>query len=141
MRYVIGCDVALRLASDRPALRDDVHLVAPTLIRSQLLAALYQSVQRGELTRADAEEQLDHVRGLRMRLLGDRVLQRLAWQVAEQLGWSDTHQAEYVAAARLQADALVTLDAGLAAALTGLVPLASWDELVAGTSVPAPAQD
>ena len=90
MRYVIGCEVALRLATDRPALRDDVHLVAPTLIRSQLLAVLYQSVQRGELTRADAEQQLD---------------------------------------------------AGFAAALTGLVPVASWDELVAGRSVPAPAPD
>jgi hypothetical protein len=27
---------------------------------------------------------------LRIRLLGDRVLQRVAWKIADQLGWHDT---------------------------------------------------
>ena len=40
---------------------------------------------------------LDFLRGLRIRLLGDRVLQRVAWKVAEELGWHDTFVAEYVA--------------------------------------------
>jgi hypothetical protein len=38
-----------------------------------------------------------YVRGLRIRLLGDRVLQDAAWKVADQLGWPDTFDAEYVA--------------------------------------------
>ena len=132
MRYAIGCDVALRLARRRPALPGDVHLVAPALLRSQFLSAVYGAARRGELTRAEADAQLDHLRGLRVRLLGDRVLQRVAWQYAEQLGWSDTYDAEYVAVAHLQADALVTLDARLAAAVTGVVPLATWEQLVGG---------
>jgi hypothetical protein len=39
-----------------------------------VLSLLYQAVRRGEMTRKDAERQLEYVRGLRIRLLGDRVL-------------------------------------------------------------------
>ena len=106
-RFVIGPDVALHLALERPAVSDDHQLVAPTLLRSQVLSLLYQSVRRGDVTRADANRQLDYIRGLRIRLLGDRVLQRTAWSLAEELGWDDTLDAEYVALARLQADAFL----------------------------------
>ena len=47
-------------------------------------------MQRGELTRKEARQQLDYVHALRTRLLGDRVLQRTAWDVADRLGWADT---------------------------------------------------
>jgi predicted nucleic acid-binding protein len=100
------------------------RLLAPTLIRSQLLSLLYQAVRRGEMTQRDARRQLDYVRGLRIRLLGDRVLQNVAWQVADQLGWPDTFDAEYVALTRLQADAFVTLDRQLASAVKNLVTVA-----------------
>jgi hypothetical protein len=72
-----------------------------------VLSLLYQSVRRGDVTQADASRRLDCVRGLRIRLLGDRVLQRTAWSLAEELGWDDTLDAEYVALARLQADAFL----------------------------------
>src|SRR6516162_11650676 len=123
-RYVIGPDVAIRLAHDEAVIRDGHQMLAPTLLRSQMLSLLYQAVRRGELTRKDAERQLDYVRGLRIRLLGDRVLQSVAWQVADQLGWPDTHDAEYVALTQLQADALITLNPQLAAAVQDLVPVA-----------------
>jgi len=45
-RYVIGADVALRLAQDETVIADGHHIVAPTLIRSQVLATLYRSVRR-----------------------------------------------------------------------------------------------
>lgn len=128
-RYVVMPDVALRLAAERITVDPEHQLVAPTLLRSQLLALLYQAVDRKELTKKQADARLDHVRGLRMRLLGDRVLQAVAWKVADQLGWSDTYAAEYVALTQLQADALVTLDAELAGAVEGLVTVASFDEL------------
>jgi hypothetical protein len=47
-------------------------------------------VRRGELTKKDADQRLNYARGLRIQLLGDRVLRDLAWEVADQLGWSDT---------------------------------------------------
>jgi predicted nucleic acid-binding protein len=81
------------------------------------------------MTRKDADRQLDYVRGLRIRLLGDRVLQDVAWKLADQLGWPDTLDAEYVALTRLQADAFVTLDTKLARAVKGIVATASIDAL------------
>jgi predicted nucleic acid-binding protein len=128
-RYVIGPDVAIRLARDSVAIREDVELLAPTLIRSQLLSLLYQAVQRDEMTKKDAEHVLTFVRALRIRLLGDRVLQDVAWKVAHRLGWDDTLDAEYVALTQLQADAFVTLDRKLARAVEGVVATAPVDVL------------
>jgi hypothetical protein len=72
-RYVIGPDVAIRLARDQAVIRGGHQILAPAL-RSQVLSLLYQAVRRGEMTRNQAERQLEYVRGLRIRLLGDRVL-------------------------------------------------------------------
>jgi predicted nucleic acid-binding protein len=128
-RYVIGPEVANRLAQDQAVIHDEHQILAPTLLRSQLLSLLYQAVSRGELTKKEAEQRLDYVRRLRIRLLGDRVLQSVAWTVADQLGWSDTSRAEYVALTQLQADALVTLDGQLADAVKDLVRLAPVEAL------------
>src|SRR5258707_5464591 len=128
-RYVIGPDVAIQLARDEAVIRDEHQILAPTLIRSQLLSLLYQAVHRGEMTKKEAERRLNYVRGLRIRLLGDRVLQSVAWQVADQLGWPDTLDAEYVALTQLQAGALITLDRQLARAVTGLVSLVAIEAL------------
>lgn len=38
----------------------------------------------GEMDKRDAQRRLDCLRGLRIRLLGDRVLQNVAWKVADQ---------------------------------------------------------
>jgi hypothetical protein len=50
-------------------------LAAPTLLRSQALALVYESVYRGEIDERTGRKVLDDIRGLRIRLLGDRVLQ------------------------------------------------------------------
>ncbi|GAB2847367.1 type II toxin-antitoxin system VapC family toxin [Lentzea nigeriaca] len=128
-KYVIGPDVAIRLAQDRAVIDAEHQLLAPTLLRSQTLSLLHQEVHRGEMTKKDAERRLDHLRGLRIRLLGDRVLQATAWKVADQLGWPDTFVAEYVALTQLQADAFVTLDERLARAVKELVTIAPIDAL------------
>ncbi|HSJ22300.1 MAG TPA: type II toxin-antitoxin system VapC family toxin [Nocardioidaceae bacterium] len=128
-RYVIGPDVALVLGRDQVPIRDEHQLLAPTLVRSQLLSLLYQAVQRGEITKEYADQHLDYVRGLRIRLLGDRVLQNVAWKIADRLGWPDTFDAEYVALTQLHADAFVTLDRRLADAVQDLVTVAPVEEL------------
>jgi predicted nucleic acid-binding protein len=66
---------------------------------------------------------------MKIRLLGDAVLQRRAWDIADQLGWDSTYDAEYVALTQLQADAFVTLDAELARSVDGIVATASIDAL------------
>ncbi|MFI6266212.1 hypothetical protein [Micromonospora sp. NPDC051006] len=128
-RYVIGPEVALRLARDEAVISAEHQIVAPTLLRSQLLSLLYQAVRRGEMSRKDADHALDYVRGLRIRLLGDRVLQSVAWKIADQLGWPDTFTAEYVALTQLQADAFITLDTQLAEAVQKLVTTAPIEAL------------
>jgi predicted nucleic acid-binding protein len=132
MRYVIALDAALRLFLERAAVPAETKLVAPTLLRSQAVAHLYAAARRGEIDRDEARAQLDHMRALNIRLLGDRVLQKFAWDFAELLGWEDTFTAEYVALTRLQADALVTLDPDLARAARTLVPVASYAAFLGG---------
>jgi predicted nucleic acid-binding protein len=133
-RYVICPDVALRLAQSAAVVPAQHQLVAPTLIRSQVLAQLYGLVRRGELDRREAERRLDYLRGLRLRLLGDRVLQRVAWKIADQLGWPDTFVAEYIALTQLQADAFICLDPELSRAVSGTVTVASIDELISSSA-------
>ena len=128
-RYVIVPEVAIRLAADETVINDEHRIVAPTLLRSQVLSMLYQAVQRGELSKSAAERRLDYIRGLRIRLLGDRVLQSVAWKVADRLRWSDTYIAEYVALTQLQADALITLDEQLAETVKDLVTIAPLEAL------------
>jgi indolepyruvate ferredoxin oxidoreductase alpha subunit len=64
-----------------------------------------------------------------IRLLGSAVLRRRAWELADQLGWASTYNAEYVALTQLEADAFVTLDAKLARSVKGIVATASIDAL------------
>jgi predicted nucleic acid-binding protein len=128
-KFVVGPEVALRLAQDEAVIGDEHQLLAPTLLRSQMLSLLYRAVRHGEMTKKDAERRLDYVRALRIRLLGDRVLQNVAWKIADQLGWSDTFAAEYIALTQLQADAFITLDADLARAVEDLVMIASIESL------------
>lgn len=130
-RYVIGPDVALALAEKRTKVPQHHRLLAPTLLRSQVLAHLYGQVQDGLLTRKEAEGRLNYLRGLRIRLLGDRVLQQTAWDLAEALGWRDTFVAEYLALTKLQADALVVRDEELKRSASSFVAIASMEELLA----------
>lgn len=129
-RYVIGPDAALRLARLEAEIPASHHLLALALIRSQLLAHLYGQVRCGELDRQTAERRLDYLRGLRLRLLGDRVLQRVAWKIAEQIGFPDTFVAEYIALTHLQADALICMDPDLSRAASGFVKVLSLDCLL-----------
>jgi predicted nucleic acid-binding protein len=124
-RFVVDCGVALQLASEEIEVPAEHELLAPTLLRSQTLSALHEAVQRGELTADVARERLARIARMPIRLLGDAVLRRRAWEVADQLGWAETYDAEYVALTQLQADAFVTLDAELARRVEGIVPTAT----------------
>ncbi len=128
-RFVVDCGVVLQLASEEFEVPAEHELLAPTLLRSQTLSALHEAVQRGELTAEVARERLARIGRIPIRLLGDAVLRRRAWEVADQLGWSETYDAEYVALTQLQADALVTLDAELASRVEGVVPTAKIEAL------------
>jgi len=128
-RFVVDCGVVLHLAREELEVSAEHELLAPTLLRSQTLSALHEAVQRGDMTSEDAHEQLARIQSIKIRLLGDAVLRRVAWRVADELGWAETYDAEYVALTKLQADAFVTLDAELARRVEGIVPTAKVEAL------------
>jgi indolepyruvate ferredoxin oxidoreductase alpha subunit len=122
-RFVVDCDTLLGIAAGGH------QLLAPTLVRSQALAALYEAARRGEISAGDGLERVTRINSLKVRFLGDKVLQRTAWRIADQLGWETTCQAEFVALTQLQADAFVTSDRELAQSVSGLVETATIEAL------------
>jgi predicted nucleic acid-binding protein len=128
-RFVVGRGVVLHPAGEGIEVPAEHELLAPTLLRSQTLSALHEAVLAGEIPAHVALDRLDRIRAMPIRLLGDAVLRRRAWDVADRLGWAETYDAEYVALTQLQADALVTLDTELARRVEGIVPTATIEAL------------
>jgi predicted nucleic acid-binding protein len=128
-RFVIDSGTTLQLAAEAAEVPPDRELYAPTLWRSETLSAMYEAVRRGELSDEAARERLGYVNALRIRLLGDAVLRRRAWELAQQLDLPSTYQAEYVALAQLQKCTLVSMDASFLKCVGGLAPTATIDAL------------
>lgn len=128
-RFVVDAGAVLHLASEEVEVSGEHELFAPTLLRSQTLSALHEAVHRGEIPADVARDRIRRIGRMPIRLLGDAVLRRRAWEVADQLGWASTYDAEYVALTQLQADAFVTLDAELARKVEGIVETASIESL------------
>jgi predicted nucleic acid-binding protein len=128
-RFVVDAGVVLHLASAEVEVSSKHKLLAPTLLRSQTLAALHEAVQRGEIPADVARKRLARIGKMPIRLLGDAVLRRRAWELADQLGWPSTYDAEYIALTQLQADAFITLNLELARSVEGIVATASIDAL------------
>ena len=128
-RFVVDCETLLGIAAGEIEVAAEHKLVAPTLVRSQALAALHESARRGEISGADGIERVTRINSLKVRFLGDKVLQRQAWRIADELGWESTYDAEYVALTKLQADAFITSNPDLARAAAGIVETAPIDAL------------
>jgi len=128
-RFVVDASAVLHLASAGVDVSSAHELLAPTLLRSQTLSALHEAVARGEIPADVGLERHRLISRMPIRLLGDAVLRRRAWDVADRLGWSSTYDAEYLALTQLQADAFVTLDADLARSVGDIVSTASIDAL------------
>lgn len=126
--YVIDAPAAVRLAES--GWSGSEALLAPTLLRSQTLSLLHADARSGRREPSEARTLLTAVDRLPVRLLGDRVLRRNAWLVADELGWAQTEAAEYVALTRLHGDALVSGDPQIYAGADALVRLVPVTDLV-----------
>ena len=131
-RVVVDCGAVLHLAAEEIEVAPAHELLAPTLLRSQALSRLHEAVHAGDISAEDARARLQRVNALPIRLLGDAVLRRRAWDLADRLGWAETYDAEYVALTQLQADALVTVDEEFARRIEGVVETATIDALGRG---------
>jgi len=128
-RFAIDPPTLVLLAEDARPIDPGHQLVAPNSIRSQALDLLLQSVAAGQLTDKAALELHERMTELKIRVLGDRVSRRTAWRIAREHNWPTIRDAEYLAIAKLQADALIATGQELATKASGLVPLAQVSEL------------
>lgn len=136
-RYVIDAPTLLHVVDQDLALDAGHQLVAPNSIRSEALERLLLEVRAGRRSEKAALQCHQRMTELKIRLLGDRVSRRTAWDIARAHDWDSLRDAEYLAITRLQADALVTVDERLAGVAADLVPLAALDDLVLRTPRPA----
>jgi predicted nucleic acid-binding protein len=128
-RYVIDAPTLLHLVDSKRQVDRTHRLVAPNSIRSEALALLLRDVVRGAREERTALEVHERMTEVKMRLLGDRASRGTAWKIARQHGWDTLRDAEHLAVARLQADALVTVDPDLASRARGLVPVLPFEAL------------
>lgn len=128
-RFAIDARTFLHVARQERRPDASHQLVAPGSLRTRALELLLTEVRLGRLEEREALRLHERLTEQKVRLLGDRVSRRTAWDLARQNDWADLGDAEHLAVARLQADALVTIDEALAAKAAGLVPLAPLDAL------------
>lgn len=104
-------------------------LVAPPLLWPESRSALHALAHRGEVSHDAARAAAERVERAPIALRAPARLGREAWQVADELGWAKTYDAEYVALARLLGCRLVTLDARLRRGADRLGVVVGPDEL------------
>jgi predicted nucleic acid-binding protein len=111
---------------DRLAAR---RLHAPTLLWSEVTAAVRQLEWRGELERREGDDALARLAGQPVNFHGSATLSADAIALARQHGWAKTYDAEYVALARRLDATFATLDARLARSARGLARIVAVTEL------------
>jgi predicted nucleic acid-binding protein len=74
---------------------------------------VHEAVWRGKTSNAQAEAVLSQLVGGRIEVRTHRRLGARAWEIADELGWAKTYDAEYVALASLLGCRLVTVDGRL----------------------------
>ena len=137
-RFAFDPPTLVRLAEGHHQVNPDRQIVAANSIQFHALDLLLRRVQSGVLSEPAARALHKRMTELNMRLLGDRVSRRTAWQIALTHGWTTIHDAEYLAVAKLQANALVTAAPELTNKAAGIVTLAKLEDLLERRREPSP---
>jgi len=114
---VVDANIVIAAATSNGfAKLDQVDLVAPPLLWPEARSALHAALVRGRVSEATAA---DGMQALESGIVTERRHRRLgreAWAIADELGWTKTYAAEYLALARVLEAPLATLDRRLARA-------------------------
>lgn len=77
---------------------------------SETRSVLHLSMSKQRVTQTNALTARSHLRSSKIELVDHELLGITAWEIADELGWARTYDAEYLAIARLHDCKLVTLD-------------------------------
>jgi predicted nucleic acid-binding protein len=80
---------------------------------SEATSALHELMWRGQVKPEDASTTMTRLSQAPIKRRDPAALRRVAWEIADELGWAKTYDAEYLALARLLKCRVVTLDARL----------------------------
>jgi predicted nucleic acid-binding protein len=105
------------------------ELVAPHLMWSEASSVLHELRWRREISGELATIALDRLTAADVKARRPKGLIEEAWRVADRLGWAKTYDAEYLALARVLKCRLLTSDAKLKAAGSGLVNIIGPSDL------------
>ena len=109
---VVDASVAVTacLASDGFKFLEGEQLVAPPLLWPESRSVLHVMAFRGDAARDSARAAAELLDAAPIEAQAPRRLGADAWQLADELGWAKTYDAEYVALAQILGCRLVTLD-------------------------------
>lgn len=112
---VLDANVVVGASADERGFRlfTGQELVAPPHMWAEARSSLREALWRGDIERHAALLTLERLESAPVRPRSPRRLGRAAWELAEEMGWAKTYDAEYVALARLLSCRLVTLDGRL----------------------------
>jgi predicted nucleic acid-binding protein len=105
------------------------ELVAPHLMWSEASSVLHELRWRKEISRELTAVALDRLEAADISPRRPKGLIEEAWRIADRLGWAKTYDAEYLALARLLRCRLLTTDAKLKVAGSGVVEVIGPTEL------------
>jgi len=131
LTLVVDASVATRLcvAGEGFDLITDA-LIAPVLMRSEVLSALRGLEWRGEISQQLASTGVDRLLSAPIQLASRTEVWRRAAAIATSLGWAKTYDAEYVALAQLRGVPLLTIDDRLRRRAAPLVEVLTPSDLV-----------
>jgi predicted nucleic acid-binding protein len=91
----------------------DEELFAPPLMWSEARSTVHEALWRREVSRPYALRTVERLDNGPIRARSHRRLGHLAWELADELGWAKTYDAEYLALAIHLNSRFVTLDGRL----------------------------
>jgi predicted nucleic acid-binding protein len=86
------------------------EMVAPQLMILEASSVFHEMSWREEISKARAKQMLKRLLKADIEIRSPKGLTEAAWDVADELGWAKTYDAQYVALARMPDCKLVSID-------------------------------